>query len=198
MTNKVPNPLVDLIGALITGPVTEAVLPTLQALEGKGITNIGYEYGIMDEIKKTLQEYDRAPSKNDKKYPLFTLITPFVEHMGDNSGYYSKAIVQMGILMFAPKDKKSKDYYADIIKPILLPCYEALIEAIEDSEYFVLYSRKDLKHNRMIRDDISKRPFLNIEGGTSDNVVAIELRDLELTVSYEGVLVDIGQVYGKQ
>lgn len=195
MNLKLPQPIVYLFENIVNNVKTE-LLETLQAADS-GINTINYLYGSMDEVRETLQQYDESPEERFNKYPLIVLVTPFHEKMGEGSGYYSKATVRIGIAHHTDRDKKSKERYQNNIVKVLLPLYETLLEEICESGYFVAYSRRDLKHTRLIRDDIGTNPFMQMDGITFDYIDAIEIQDLELTVNWDCPLIDISKVYGK-
>lgn len=146
---------------------------------------INYQYGPAEEIKETLQQQDLSPTDRYLKYPLIVLITPFVEEMGSAGGYYSKIInPRIGIAYHTEQDLKAQERYDKVFKKILLPIYDSFIENLVNSGYIVASTERDLKITRMIRDDIGRKPFLNIDGMTSDYIDAIEITNSQLVRDY--------------
>jgi hypothetical protein len=175
-----PKPFVDQIRDVVEATSCK-VLASLQR-QDSFIKTINYIHGPADEIRETLCQQDEDPIERYGKYPLIVLITPFRETAG--GGYYSKVFPRIGIVHHTEQDKKSKERYLNNIEKVLMPIYDAFTEALVNSGYFVLRSERDLKITRLIRDDIGRRPFLNIEGISNDFIDAIEIPNIELTIDY--------------
>lgn len=155
-----------------------AILPTLQAADNM-IKTINYQFGPAEEIKETLQQQDASTVDRYLKYPLIVCITPFVEHRGTPGGYHGRVLPKIGIAYHTDKEWKASERYEKSFNNVLFPLYEAFIEALLDTGYFVAVTERDFKIKRLIRDDIGRKPFLNIDGMTSDYIDAIELQECE-------------------
>ncbi|MBS1988752.1 hypothetical protein JST56_07240 [Candidatus Dependentiae bacterium] len=167
------------------GQVVQAVscemLETLKKVDSD-IRTINYQYGPAAQLKETLKQFDEDRSKCYEKYPLIFLVTPFVEKEGDGPGSYRRAMPKIGIAHHTTDDLKSSERYERSFRKVLLPLYDCFIEQLLASGYFPVRSERDLKLSRSIRDDIGRRPFLNISGASSDYIDGIEITNIELPI----------------
>ncbi len=163
---------------------SDAVLPRLQQADNM-IRTINYQFGSAAEIRETLIQQDYSTTDKFLKYPLIACITPFTEQRGLPGGYHSKIInPKIGIAYHTDKGWKAGERYSNSFTNIILPLYDALIDALLQTGYFVAITERDFKIKRLIRDDIGRNPFLNIDGATSDYIDAVEFQESEFVRDY--------------
>lgn len=182
----IPQPFVEQLGHIVAATEKD-ILACLQEVD-KGIKTLNYQYGPAEQIKETMNQFDKSPTKRFMKYPLIFLLTPFQQPSGQSGGYYDKVTCSIGIAFHSQKGLKSYERYEKNIKGILLPIYNSLMEHIVDSGYFAVTTVRGLKNTPIIRDDIGRKPFMNIEGAVYDYIDAIEIINLELTRDYPDCL----------
>ncbi len=177
-----PDTLVEQFKCIVQA-TSDDVLEKLQ-VQDRYIKCINFIHGPVEEVRETLKQYDKSGTYRFKKYPLVVLITPFTELEGQSGGYFDKIVGNIGIAHHTRKDLKSNERYDQNIKRVLIPLYESLMDNIVNSGNYVVTTVRQLKHERVIRDDIGRKPFLNLEGITYDYIDAIEVKNLELTREY--------------
>lgn len=136
-----------------------------------------YMYGHRAVISKALSSKDKDAQKKFQKYPLIALRLDVPEDVADGVEYTLNIVI-------AGKSKleyTTPQRYANVIKPILVPLYEAFLLELRNSGLFMWSGTKNPPHTKI------DRPFWGIEeteqNGAyifNDCLDAIELVNLKI------------------
>ena len=142
-----------------------------------------YMYGHPKEIRQRLQERDSGPTLKYQKYPLIALIQDFPEDMTDPE-LYAEVKITVVIVGYTKKDYYSEDRYTNVLKPVLYPIYNDLLEAIfNDSNFWFDPSLTKPKHTKTDRLFYGTESVDgNVANQYADHLDAIEVSNLELRI----------------
>lgn len=178
---SLPKPIVHVFEEIVQN-VSNDILATLQIAQPK-ITALNYQYGHPVEIIQTLAQYDKTPSKRNKKYPLIMLVQDFAEDRGRVDEYYSEANLRIVIAHHTNKDYKAEDRYANTFLPILYPIYDALMSEIANSRYFLIPSVADIPHTKKDRLYWGRESLNGTDANSfCDYLDAIEITNMRIRV----------------
>ena len=176
------KPVVYLMADVVTA-MSAKVLPVIQEAQ-PAIVQINYQFGHLKELIATMQEWEKAPSFQPKKYPLVALLMNFNEKMG-NSGYVGECTLE--IIIAYPTDPllKADARYTQTFEPILLPIYHGLLQAIESSPAFVTQGVNKIIHNKMDCPYYGKGGLGDTQGNVfADCIDAIDISNLQLKINF--------------
>lgn len=110
--------LTDEIGMLVADVKEELQLPVLN-----------YQYGYVEELIQTLQQWENSPAHFGQKFPLVWLAEPYSIKRDDN-GVCGTATVDFFIINHSEKEWKAKDRMENNFKPVIIPIYRSLINQL--------------------------------------------------------------------
>lgn len=137
-----------------------------------------YMYGHFLEIANRLKEKDQDKVYKYQKYPLIALRMDIPEtHRGDMVDYS----LNIAIVGFTDKNYNAQERYTNVIKPVLSPIYEALMDELK--HHFVWtnnrYRPEHVKIDRPFWG--TTNPNWNSKYIFSDPLDAIEIQNLKIT-----------------
>jgi hypothetical protein len=139
-----------------------------------------YEYGHPKEISNILLDRDKNETYKYQKYPLIAFYTDVRVKHGDPFIYGQSERQFISIIGQSDKDYSSKQRYANVIIPILIPLYNTLIKRIQRSLYFT-ETYPELKHDEV------RRPFWgstskygNVKNIFNDPLDSIDMENVSL------------------
>jgi len=137
------------------------------------------------KVANRLVERDHNKTLKFQKYPLITLFEDFIQKDG---GFEHAYLVDCTILIldYSEKTRNSDERYEQVIKPILHPIYELLLQSIEDSKYIETNGVESIDKDMYIRPAWGEEgKYGNVGLIFNDNTdgIQINLRDLKV-VSY--------------
>lgn len=118
---------VDIFGNVVAA-TSVIVTPKLQLIN-PDIVGVNYLYGPPLEIIKILTQWTASDTFEPKKYPLVALFQPFDEQNGP-IGFASINDIRFIIAGLTTTDGYTSDRYANMIKPILYPIYDELMNQL--------------------------------------------------------------------
>lgn len=118
---------VDIFGDVVAS-TSAVVTPKLQLIN-TDIVGVNYLYGPPLEIIKILTQWTASDTFEPKKYPLVALFQPFDEVNGP-IGFASINDIRFIIAGLTTTDGYTADRYANMIKPILYPIYDELMNQL--------------------------------------------------------------------
>ncbi len=147
------------------------------------IQSIRFEFGHPVELLQTLKERSQNPSGKMDMWPMVMLFTDFPEQWTDRPVSYKATVTLQMVIAYCTSTKlKASDRLEKSFKPILYPIYEELLNQIDKSAFFVLYSKKQIPHRKWDRyywgrSGLDANVF-------NDPIDAIEIQDLTLKINY--------------
>ena len=167
------------------------LLDRLQAANST-ITGINYMYGHPTELVSRLQlrtqddgDLDSQTGGKWDMWPVVMLFTDFPETMDNTGGgYFQTVTLQIVIAMITERNLFAEQRLNINFKPILQPIYEALMQSIMRSAYFVVQSQKQIRHTKYDRYFWGKTGLYGNSGNMfNDHIDAIEIQNLTLRVN---------------
>lgn len=110
------------------------------------LSALNYQYGYIEELNETLQQYEKDPSKFDKKFPLVWLAEPYTINRGEPGVYATTDPLEIFIINSTEKTWKAKERMTNNYKPILLPIYRELLKQLFLSLAFTCQSPEHIPH----------------------------------------------------
>lgn len=138
-----------------------------------------YLFGHRLDIDRRLTEKDKDSIFMFQKYPLIALRLPIIQDINETD--VNEISANMAVFGFTDKNFTSEERYENVIKPVLHPLYEQLLEALRNSSY--ISGLGTLPHRRVDRlfwGTETKEG--NVKYLFSDPLDAIELIDLKLNI----------------
>lgn len=153
----------------------DKILTQLQTIN-PNICCINYMYGSYKAIESELQIMAQDPNRTCQRYPVVMLIEDFPVII--NTSYYDQVKMTLIIAIDTEMNYSSQDRQMLIYDQILNPIYEALINEIANSSFFMVYNPlKDMPHQKIDHKLWNKSSGKNEMGSFID---AIELKNLTL------------------
>lgn len=115
--------LTDEMAVIIEAVKTALAIPVLN-----------YQYGYIQELDETLQQWEKDPAKFSLKFPLVWLAEPFIITRSGNSGLYGTTKADLFLINNTDKVWKASERMEYNYKPILYPIYRELLNQIAISE----------------------------------------------------------------
>jgi len=139
-----------------------------------------YEYGHPLEISNILLSRDNNKTLQYQKYPLIALFTDVRIKRGNPLIFGQLERQFISIIGQSDKDYSSKQRYANVIIPILIPLYNTLVKKIQSSAYFT-------ETNPQLSHDYIERPFWgstskygNVKNMFNDPLDSIDMENISL------------------
>lgn len=174
--------IVDVFGE-IAEKVSARLTAEMKAYDAL-ITGVHYEHGHPMEIIETLGQKDESDTYRFRKYPLIALFQDFPERVSDRPGFQSEVTLHLIIARATVQDFKAAERYDYNFRPVLYPCYEALMEEIHRHHAFTTKSPSVIEHTKYDRLYWGRQGLYGNEGNIfNDRIDCIEIRDLKLIVN---------------
>lgn len=171
--------LVDEIDAVVTDMRNLSASDAAKFGITAGLESPYYIYGTRIDINKELVKKDKNPVEKDKKYPLIALRLDSPEEIVGDVVKYN---LNIAILATTSKNYNAEQRYTYVIKPVLLPLYELLMDRLHKHKFFWPGDQSYPPHTKI------DRPYWGIEGSEgnasyifSDPLDAIEIVNLKLS-----------------
>jgi hypothetical protein len=98
---------------------------------GLNLSVLNYQYGYVEELNETLQQWSRTPSFAFQKYPLVWLAQPFTITRGTLGLYGKISDLRLFIITDSQKTLKASERMDQNFKPVIYPIYEELLNQIK-------------------------------------------------------------------
>lgn len=157
--------VVDEIGAVV-----EAVKSSLE------LDVLNYQYGYVEELDETLQQWGQNPDFASKKFPLVWVMQPFTINRGKAGIYGSVEGMRIFIMNATSKTDKATRRMEENFKQVLYPIYRELLNQLDVSVAFVdSLNRKHKTTDRYYWGESQKSVL-------ADPVDCLEISNLELEI----------------
>jgi hypothetical protein len=138
-----------------------------------------YKYGHRVEISRILDEMNRNPTQQNKKYPLVALRLDTTEEISNGIWHFN---LNIAIVNYTKQEYNAAQRYDQVFKPVLYPLYLRFLEALKQSGLFFWPGDQAFPPHKKI-----DRLFWGTTGAEgnikkifNDPLDAIELIDLKL------------------
>ena len=168
------QPLVNI--PAIFGEVVDRVAAKLKR-------SVYFDFGKLREVSRRLQQKDGGTSSKGKKYPLVWLVMNYAENYGDTDEYCELKGITIMICELTETDLSTADRIKKTFIPTLYPIYQALIEELGDCGFFDHTGVLDFKHQKIDCPYWNEDMKAGDKNQFADNIDAIQLRDLAMTVN---------------
>lgn len=128
---------------ILTDEMEAVVAATKTALS---LTVLDFQYGYVEELNETLQQYEADPAKFDKKFPLVWLAEPYTIDRGEVGIYGTTDPLDIYIINTTIKTWKARERMTNNYKPILFPIYRELMKQIQLSLAFTHQTPEHIRH----------------------------------------------------
>lgn len=162
--------LVDVFGEIVTAVKQEL-----------GFAELNYQYGYVQELNQTLQQWNQTPEFASKRFPLVWLAQPFTVRRGDTPGFYGKTQgLSLFIVHHSTATMTAPERMEQTFKPILYPIYRSLLQKISDHLAFSAPWLNEIPHR------LTDRYYWGEQQQTvlNDIVDCLIVSDLELFVNH--------------
>ena len=112
------------------GTVVEAVKTSL------GLDVLNYQYGYVEELNETLQQWSKNPDYAPLKFPLVWAMQPFTIVRGEGGIYGSVEGLRIFIINSSGKELKAKDRMENNFKTVIYPIYREFMSQLNLSPAF--------------------------------------------------------------
>lgn len=113
------------------GTVVEAVKTSLE------LDVLNYQYGYVEELNETLQQWSKNPDFAVLKFPLVWAMQPFTIVRGEQGIYGSVEGLRVFIINSSEKTQKAAQRMEDNFKEVIYPIYREFMEQLNVSVAFV-------------------------------------------------------------
>jgi len=111
-----------------------------------GLPVLNYQYGYVEELNETLQQWERDPVQQPLKFPLIWFAEPFTVNHDNPQLPYGEADFELFIINKSDQNWKASDRMANNYKPVIYPIYESWKNQIVLSSAFNAMSTDFIKH----------------------------------------------------
>ena len=140
-----------------------------------------YQFGHPLEIVENLKAMSADPAQAAGKYPLVALFADYTQKKG-NIGY-AEVTLHLIIATLTDVNYTASDRAANTFKPILYPIYDALMEQIARSGYYMGAQPGKITHNKTDRFFFGRNGLYDEDGNVfNDAIDVIDVENLELKV----------------
>lgn len=135
MAQTLPYILVDEFGILdANGLLVSGIMKAVQ--DALKLPVLNYQYGYIDELNETLEQYALTQQFDSLKYPLVWLAQPFRVKREDPLVYGETKDAMLFFIHQTSPEYKAKDRMKNIFKPTLYPLYLETLNQIKLSSVF--------------------------------------------------------------
>lgn len=159
--------ITDEIGIIVAAVKTALNIPVLN-----------YQYGYIEELNETLNQWENDPAKYQIKFPLVWLAEPF-DTNASGSNDYDQAELNLFIINQTKSEWKAKDRMDLNFKPIIYPIYSELLNQITLSNVFTEMDPAKISHRRTNRYYFGE----NKQSVLNDKVDCMRISQLKLSIS---------------
>ncbi len=146
---------------------------------------VEFDHGHFLEICGRLTEKDSSQEFMHKKYPLIVLIQDIEEQRGGEKFASEPNNVKILIITSTNKDYTSTDRKEKTFKPILIPIYDQLLQAMEDSREIDTQMSDFIPHGYIERYFWGREGFQGNTGLlTNDYLDCIEIDFNEIKINW--------------
>jgi hypothetical protein len=110
--------------------IVEAVKEVVDIVATVLNKNINYQYGFVEELNETLEQFNSDPTLSDKLFPLVWLQTPFAVRRGEPGFYGTADNLNIYIINSCDVNWKAAERMQNNYKPILYPIYRELLKQL--------------------------------------------------------------------
>lgn len=100
------------------------------------LPSLNYQYGYIEELNITLQEYEQDRQKFDVKFPLVWLAEPYTMDCGGDTSIYGSANIDLFLIASTDINWKAAERMANNYKPLLHPLANEILRQLSISEVF--------------------------------------------------------------
>lgn len=148
--------------------VDTALFPTLNQ-------HIKFFFGEDEHVIKYMRDMNKAELS---RYPLIALVSRITVTRNDANGHYGKTTIpRIVIATLTDPNKSPEQRKEEIIKPVILPIVNELIEQIKKQKAFVIIGDR-LKYSETIRYGTQ-----TAIQGFAEYIDGMELENMELTLN---------------
>lgn len=137
--------LTDEMGIIVAAVQAALQQANLDAGQPAGWPVLNYQYGYIEELNETLQQYEADPAKFDKKFPLFWLAEPYDTQRGV-PGIFGTVNPRCYIINTTDKTWKATTRMENNYKPVLFPVYREWLRQLVISPVFSHQSVETISH----------------------------------------------------
>ena len=143
---------------------------------------LNYIFGSGQYIKDVLDEYSKASSQSENKFPLIGLFTPINEDRTDPD-YFSKAKVSLIIACSSRREWSNEMRRTTSFKNILRPIYRCLLDVLLEDSHFDWVADK-VKHGYAENYSYGRYGAYTDTGeAVSEPIDAINIRSMEIKIN---------------
>lgn len=148
---------------------------------------IHYHYSTMHEMETKLQNMLEGSNTPSQRFPLVWLNeSPPIPQVRNSNGRFADVTLQVWIMFRTEQNYTSPERQELVFDPIIAPIYENLIKAIHNMPEFGRPPVRDIQNTFLDHKFLGTNA--NAANVFSTFVDAREIRDLQLTVSYNNCI----------
>jgi hypothetical protein len=139
---------------------------------------LNYQYGYVEELNQTLDQWSKSKDHAQGKYPLVWVMQPFVINRGDKGVYGSVEGLKIFIITGSDQNLKAPQRMEQKFKAIIYPVYRELMNQINRHKAFESsYSRKHRFTDRYYWGEAQQRVLNDVVDCSEISNIELKIKD---------------------